>query len=180
MKHLKNYKESIEDGNKSLLNDMDVVISICSDLTDIGYVSKKGTLSNQKLVDVEPTFVLSIVDEQRGIVNKHMNTEEYQKYINDNFDKEISSVEYRITCELYSSRCKVLFGRIPSNTEVESIISDIKKKVNELCHNCRINNIRWSYNSMTNDTYSKGDFVTKNKIESSVDIYINSFKKNRY
>ena len=169
MKHLKKYNESVDSANRILLNDIDVVVSICGDLNDMGYIRSGFS-------DVTPTFVVSF----GGGRTQYMDTDVYQKYINDNFDTDIPSVEYRISCSLDTGKAYRIFGGIPTLEDVKSLLDDVKSKITELCPTSRISSIKYNYNITSTDSYAKGDLVNATKLESSIHIYIQNFKKDRY
>lgn len=176
MKHLKKYNESVDSANRILLNDIDVIVSIASDLTDMGYVSRSGFTSGNfmKYSDVKPTFVVSSLS---GNQTKHMDVDEYQKYISDNFETDIPSIGYMISCSLDMGRAYSIFGGIPTLEDVKSLLDDIKSKVTELCPTSRISTIKYKYNIISTDSYTKGKLANSTKLESTIDIHIYNFKK---
>lgn len=175
MKYLKLFEsderlDKIRKGNTQILNEIDILVSFADRLTEAGLYSY-STFGGGAHRKKDPVRVR--VNTNGG----QSDIESFSKYVNNNFDKDIPTLQYSVSgiAEKSFKSTKAI-----SDEEVELAIEELRHRLKELAPNCRIDIIRKKFSKDLSEVYSKGQYVKSDSIEMSVDIHISNNKAQRY
>jgi len=176
MKYLKLFEsdddrlDKIRKANTQILNEIDILISFADRLTEAGLYSH-STFTGGVYRKQDPVKVTVNTNGGRTDI------ESFSKYVNNNFEKDLPTLQYNVSGHIEKS---FKSSKIVDDNEVELAIEELRHRLKELAPNCRIDIIRKKFSKDSNEMYSKGQYVTSNSIEMSVDVHISNNKSQRY
>ena len=164
MKYLKKYNKVFESDNSfreiniGILNSIDVLTSFEEDLQELGFV-EGFTLSNKR-----PIQAYARCSGQRYGVS------ELAKYVNENLDKDINTIEWVISGS----------AKNVDDKEFDLVVEEFVNKLTDFSPNCRINNLKKEFHKTYNMIYTKGKYDKSDKCDAKIGVNLLDNKKTRY
>ena len=93
-----------------------------------------------------------------------------RKYVLDNIDKDIESIEYNLESE----------GKDVDENELDILLSDFKTKLEDISPNCRVDKIRKKVEKESMILYTRGKHDKTDKNEIKISIKLSDLKGTRY
>lgn len=157
MKYLKTYESTdFAKENSEILNTIDILTSFVDDLVQLKF--------EEGVSDRKPIQAFARCSNQRYDLIT------FAKYVNENINKSISSIDWTI-----SGSSKNLDDR-----ELDLSIEEFMNRIKEFSPNCRINNFRKKVEKDSMIIYSKGKYETTNKSNATITLQMFDSDKTRY
>ena len=157
MKYLKTYESTdFTKENSEILNTIDILTSFVDDLVQLKF--------EEGVSDRKPIQAFARCSNQRYDLIT------FAKYVNENINKSISSIDWTI-----SGSSKNLDDR-----ELDLSIEEFMNRIKEFSPNCRINNFRKKVEKDSMIIYSKGKYETTNKSNATITLQMFDSDKTRY
>lgn len=157
MKYLKTYESTdFTKENSEILNTIDILTSFVDDLVQLKF--EEG-VSDRKSIQAFARCS-----------NQRYDLITFAKYVNENINKSISSIDWTI-----SGSSKNLDDR-----ELDLSIEEFMNRIKEFSPNCRINNFRKKVEKDSMIIYSKGKYETTNKSNATITLQMFDSDKTRY
>lgn len=159
MKYLKTFELSENNftkENSEILNTIDILTSFVDDLVQLKF--EEG-LSPRKPIDA-----------YARCGGQRYNLIDFSKYVNDNINKPISTIEWSLSGG----------ARNVDTNELDLSSNDFMSRLKELAPNCRINNFRKTINKDETIIYTKGNHIKTVKSDATINLQILDSNKTRY
>lgn len=163
MKYLKTFESNdvpnFYDGNKNILNTIDILTSFIEDLQQLGF--ETGYHSSKTPIEA---YARAQGDGQRYTLV------ELAELISKNMDKSHNTLEW-----ILSGTSKSI-----NEKELEESIKEFMNKLKDFSPNCRINNLRKTIEKDSVMVWTNGQYETKDKCTGRINILMWDSNKTRY
>lgn len=148
--------KSFREVNIGILNSIDVLTSFSEDLQELGFV--------EGFSDKRPIQVYARCSGQR------YNLIDFTKYVNENLDKDISTIEWSISGD----------AKNIDDKEFDLAVEEFVNKLTDFSPNCRINNLKKEFHKTHNMIYTKGKYDKSDRCDAKIGVNLLDNKKTRY
>lgn len=160
MKYLKTFESSFGQINTEILSTIDSLTSFVEDLSSLGFTEGYGKTKR-------PIQAYARIGGQHS---QRFTLEQFAKYVSDNIDKDIHTIEWGLNGE-----CQNVDDR-----ELDLVVESFMGRLKEFASTCRVNNFSKVIEKKTSVQYIRGEHVVENTAHAKINLSMLDSKSNRY